>query len=361
MKWPNHGGQPSIIKQMFKLSTEADLYDFSANLNPLGPPSWFEKELQVITKNLSSYPDPTYREARTAIGDCVGMDYHQVMVTNGGAEAIFLVAKLFEGKRALIVQPTFTEYEQACRHYHVEVEDVFLEPTNNFQFPLEEVIQRLGKADLLFICRPNNPTGTIIEEETLRQIIEYGAEFNKSIVIDEAFSDFLPQGIEPLTDWVKQYSNIILLRSLTKMFTIPGLRIGYILADQTIIERCLSFQVPWSVNSIAAEMVPLLIKDTQFVERTRDWLEKQLTGLKGILLELDYEVSSTWVNFYLLQDRRFPEKTEELYHYLLANGILPRHTHNFKGLDGRYLRLAVRTERENEKLLHLLRQWRENT
>jgi threonine-phosphate decarboxylase len=359
MEWPNHGGQPSSIKQMFKLSTEVELYDFSANLNPLGPPSWFQKELQVITKNLSAYPDPTYREARTAIGDCVGMDYHQVMVTNGGAEAIFLVAKVFEGKKALIVQPTFTEYEQACRHYRVEVEEVYLEQTKNFQFPLEEVIQRLDEVDVLFICRPNNPTGTIIKEETLRQIIEYGAQLNKSIVIDEAFSDFLPQEIEPLTDWVNKYPNVILLRSLTKMFTIPGLRIGYILADQQIIERCLSFQVPWSVNSIAAGMVPLLIKDTQFVERTRDWIEKQLAILKVNLLELDYDMSSTLVNFYLLQDRRFPEKTEELYHFLLVNGILPRHTHNFKGLEGRHLRLAVRTERENEKLLHLLRQWRE--
>jgi threonine-phosphate decarboxylase len=359
MEWPNHGGQPSMIKHMFKLSTEAELYDFSANLNPLGPPSWFQKELQVITKNLTAYPDPTYREARAAIGDYVGMDYHQVMVTNGGAEAIFLVAKLFEGKKALIVQPTFTEYEQACRHYHVEVEDVYLEATKDVQFPVREVIQRLEKVDVLFICRPNNPTGTVVAEEDLRQLIEYGAKLDKCIVIDEAFADFLPQEIESLTGWVKRYPNVILLRSLTKMFTIPGLRIGYILAKQKIIERCLSFQVPWSVNSIAAGMVPLLIKDIQFVEKTRDWVEKQLTLLKENLQELDYYISPSKVNFYLLQDKRAPERTEELYHFLLKNGVLPRHTHNFKGLEGRYLRLAVRTERENEMLLQLLRLWRE--
>ena len=119
MKWPSHGGQPQQIKQLFQIPEDRLLLDFSANLNPLGVPDWLEEAWIRSFRELDRYPDPNYSAMRQAIADHEGVGSDQVLPTNGGAEAIFLTAKLFEQKRALIVQPTFLEYDRACQHYHV--------------------------------------------------------------------------------------------------------------------------------------------------------------------------------------------------------------------------------------------------
>jgi threonine-phosphate decarboxylase len=358
-KWPSHGGQPEEMKRLFKLSEDRALLDFSANLNPLGPPEWLRDALMQSYEALTHYPDPTYLESKIAIACSEGVHPNQVLVTNGGAEAIFLTAKLFEGQKALIVQPTFVEYEQACQHYHIDTEDVFLDPLNEFQFPIDQVCSKMNKFQVIFICRPNNPTGTLIDEEALKRILDQGLETGTSIVIDEAFVDFLPLTMTSLTHWIETYPNLILLRSLTKMYTIPGLRVGYMLAQSHVIEKLEGTRVPWSVNAIATTIIPMLLENDQFLVRTREWLQFQLQKLRSSLRELDFYMSPTSVNYYLLKDHKKPLHTEKLFTFLMDQGILARHTHNFKSLDGHYLRLAVRSEAENKELLHALRKWRE--
>lgn len=358
-KWPSHGGQPEEMKRLFKLSEDRALLDFSANLNPLGPPQWLRDALKQSYEALTHYPDPTYSESKRAIACSEGVKPKQILVTNGGAEAIFLAAKRFERQKALIVQPTFVEYEQACRHYHIDIEDVFLDPLNEFQFPIDQVCSKMNKFQVIFICRPNNPTGTLIDEEGLRKILDQGLETGTSVVVDEAFVDFLPQTMTSLSHWIETYPNLILLRSLTKIFTIPGLRVGYMLAQSQVIEELERNQIPWSVNAVATTIIPRLLENDQFLARTREWLQVQLQELKFSLRELDFYMSPTNVNYYLLKDQQKPLHTEKLFTFFMEQGILARHTHNFKSLDGHYLRLAVRSEAENKELLHVLRKWRE--
>ncbi|WP_453995970.1 threonine-phosphate decarboxylase CobD [Bacillus nitroreducens] len=358
MKWPNHGGQPEAIKKLLHLKEEKPLLDFSANLNPLGPPSWLADALQQQFESITRYPDPTYSKASAAVAEHEGIDKEMVLLTSGGAEAIFLVAKYFEQGKALIVHPSFLEYERACAHYHIDVEDLIVDEENGFDLPVQLIEEKLADKDVMFLCRPNNPTGTVIPEEDLQHFLEIGQKNGTYVVVDEAFVDFLPSSIPTLTSWLSTYPNLILLRSLTKMYTIPGLRIGYIMAHPTVIQTLKNEQIPWSINSLVDAVVPRLLEDREFVNKTKSWLHEELRDVCSRLTELDYSFSPSLVNFYLLQDRKSPDRTDDLFYFLLENGILTRHTHNFKGLHGRYIRIAIRSHLENQQLLAALQKWR---
>ena len=358
MKWPNHGGQPEKIKQLLNIKMDKELLDFSANLNPLGPPSWLKATLHDQYETITRYPDPSYSKSILSIANHEGVEQDKVLLTNGGAEAIFLVAKYFENRKAMIVHPTFTEYERACKHYHIDVEDIFYEQENGFNLPIPVIREKLKENDVLFLCRPNNPTGTVIAEEDLQLLLEEGKKTETYIVVDEAFVDFLPTSTPSLSTWLASYPNLILLRSLTKMYTIPGLRIGYMMARPTIINVLKNEQIPWSVNSLVDAVVPKLLEDSAFLENTRAWLCEQSKSVYEILAELDFYISPSQVNFYLLRDKKQPKRTEELFYFLLEHGILTRHTHNFKGLNGEFLRIAIRSKEENERLLAVLQKWR---
>jgi len=358
MEWPSHGGQPTQIKKLFTLSEQHPILDFSANLNPLGPPEWVRDAWIDSFNQIVVYPDPSYLDARTSIAEREGLRPEQVVLTNGGAEAIFLTAKRVQGGKALVIHPTFGEYEQACAHYGIHIERLYLNEAEQFAFPYEQVLEAISNVDVIFLCRPNNPTGTAVEENSLRDIMDLAVHSGVLVVIDEAFADFMISPNKELTTWLETYSNLVLLRSMTKMFTIPGVRLGYALTQELTASAMRADQIPWSVNSAAAALVPILIRDTTFVKATKEWLIEQWTSLRSNLIALGYDVSSTCTNFYLLRDPQRIEQTQELYVFLLNNGLLARHTTTFPGLDGRYLRLAIRSSQENEQLLQLLSRWR---
>ncbi|ART76632.1 threonine-phosphate decarboxylase [Sutcliffiella horikoshii] len=356
MKWPEHGGQPEMMKKLLK-AEELEVLDFSANLNPLGPPQWLQRELEAQWKKLLYYPDPNYSFSTSALAWMERIRDKEILLTNGGAEAIFLATKYFEGKRAGIVHPAFSEYDRACRHYHLQVTDILTSHEEDFRLPMNQLLESLPDLDVLFLCRPNNPTGVVISKAEIKMLLEQGLHHQTFLVIDEAFVDFVPH--EALTPLLKEYPNLILLRSLTKMYTIPGLRLGYMMASEAVINEIKDFQIPWSVNGLASAIAPLLLKDKNFVAKTVSWLEEETRKLRAFIESNDFYLSNSSVNFYLLQDKRNPEKTETLFTFLFQHGILARHTHNFKGLEGSHLRLAVRSEEENDKLIAILKKWRE--
>ncbi|MFJ5714675.1 threonine-phosphate decarboxylase CobD [Neobacillus sp. NPDC093127] len=361
MKWPNHGGKSESIKQLLDININEELLDFSANLNPLGPPSWLKETLTNHYETVTCYPDPSYSKSSAAVANHEEIEQDSILLTNGGAEAIFLVAKFFEKGKSLIVQPTFVEYERACKHYHIEVEDVFYEQTNGFALPMPFIREKLKEKDVIFLCRPNNPTGTVIAEKDLQLLLTEGKKTGTYVVVDEAFVDFLPASTPSLSKWLASYPNLILLRSLTKMYTIPGLRIGYLMAHPSIIRVLKNEQLPWSINSLVDAAVPKLLEDKSFVEDTKAWLREQSKYLSEALPPMDFYLSPTQVNFYLLQDKKQPNRTEELFYFLVKHGILPRHTENFKGLKGEFLRFAIRSKEENQRLVAILKNWREES
>lgn len=352
--WPSHGGQASALLPRFGLPEHHPLIDFSANLNPLGPPAWVPGYLAESVSGLARYPAPDYTAACLAIARHEGVSPDQVLLTNGGAEAIFLSAALHTGGRAVIVQPTFTEYARACRAYGVAITSIALTGPD-FQPEWEALGATLEECDVMFLCRPNNPTGTLIPRATIEALLQMAKARDCRLVIDEAFVDFIAQSDERLTELLARFDNLILLRSLTKFYTLPGLRLGYLLADAGTVSRAHRFQPPWSVNYLAAELVAPLLDDEAFRTRSQRWLSEEHSRMETSLGACGLEVVPSRANFFLVRPEVSRETCAALFERLLKSGILARHTHNFPGLEGHWLRLALRDRADNDRLLAALK------
>ncbi|MGQ4880431.1 threonine-phosphate decarboxylase CobD [Billgrantia sp. LNSP4103-1] len=356
--WPSHGGRPEQVLPRFGLAADGQVIDFSANLNPLGPPAWLPERLAAGLADIDAYPDPDYTAARAAIARAEGLAPGQVRLTNGGAEAIYLTAALMAQRaerQAVIVQPTFGEYARACRHYGIAVRHLAL-ATDDFQLDESQALHAMRDVDAVFLCRPNNPTGTLVERALIERMLAAGKRCDTTLVVDEAFIDFVTPD-ERLTPLLKRYDNLLLLRSMTKLHAIPGLRLGYLLGDEATIARIAGLQLPWSVNAPAAALVEPLLADRDHLQRTLAWLDAERPRLQRELEVLGLRVMPSRANFLLLQDAGSRPMSALLEH-LARCGILVRHTHNFVGLDGAWLRVAVRSREENERLLAAISRWR---
>ncbi|WP_136248942.1 threonine-phosphate decarboxylase CobD [Halomonas borealis] len=353
--WPGHGGRIAPLLARFGLPSDHSVIDFSANLNPLGPPPWLGQWLAGAGEALSRYPDPDDDRARRAIAACDGVAPERVLVTNGGIEAIHLAAALHAGGRALVIEPTFSEYALACRRHGLTIDRLALEAPA-FRLDLEAAEAAMAGVDVAFLCRPNNPTGTLIPRGDVERLLERARETGTSLVVDEAFVDFT-EGEERLTPLLERAPHLLLLRSLTKLYDVPGLRLGYLLGAPERVRRLAEAQMPWSVNALALGLAAPLLADRDYLARTRAWLAAE-RGLSASVRALGYDVPETHANFLLLRGGRDAATAGALFAFLLERGLLARHTHGFTGLDGAWLRLALRGADDNARLLEALAAWR---
>lgn len=355
--WPRHGGQAEALLAHFGLPVDHRLEDFSANLNPLGPPAWVSDWLTKQLAGLERYPAPDYSAARQAIAAHHQLQPEQVLLTNGGAEAIFLAAALHARKRAAIITPSFGEYARACCAHRLSVTEIAL-PAPHFTLDVDSLLAGLNGIEMLFLCRPNNPTATLIDLPTMEALLDHTAALGCRVVVDEAFIDMvgeLPQKAS-LAPLLVRYPHLILLHSMTKFYTLPGLRLGYMLADTATIKAAGSHQPAWSVNHVAAELVAPLLKDGAFARRTQAWLACERPRMAQALTELGLDVVPSQACFFLIRPGTEHEiTTDALFEQLLRRGILVRHSHNFAGLNGEWLRVALRDEPANRRLVNVLK------
>ncbi|PRY73433.1 threonine-phosphate decarboxylase CobD [Halomonas ventosae] len=358
--WPGHGGQAAPLLARFGLPADHAVLDFSANINPLGPPAWLAEWLTARLAEpgmLASYPDPGYAEAHAAIAAHEGVAPEQVLLTNGGAEAIFLAAALqareWPGTPAAIVEPTFAEYSRACAAQGLPVVSLPLVPPD-FRLDVDAIAAGLGDARLLWLCRPNNPTATLVPRADVERLLALTAARGCRVVVDEAFVDFIGDAREALTPLLADYPHLALLRSLTKHFTLPGLRLGYLLGAPEAVAAARACQPAWSVNAFSAALVPPLLADRAFQADTRAWLAAERPRLREGLEALGLSVVKSHANFFMVCHPAGREATRRLLPALLHRGVLARHTEGFAGLDGGWLRLALGSADANARLLAAL-------
>ncbi|CAH0344994.1 threonine-phosphate decarboxylase CobD [Bacillus sp. CECT 9360] len=355
MKWPSHGSNPHLLYQSLQITKPEHIIDFSANINPLGPPPGLKKKWPQLFELVKDYPDPNASSLINRISIKEKLPQDTILMGNGGAELITLVARFLSGKNVLIIEPAFSEYEQACESAGCRLRYHILEE-GNWELRLERLLPLIKEADAVFLCTPNNPTGISFEQQSVLQLLEACKKHNCYTIIDEAFHDFLEEGFT-YASCIDEYPNLIILRSLTKMYAIPGLRLGYLLANPDIIDQIKKFRPHWSVNSLALIAGEISLEDERHVENTKQLVSQQRETLKNFYENSGFIVSDSSVNFYIVKDR-YGSDLLPLVRFLLRNGIVPRHTFNFPGLDGRWLRFAVKNECDNQGLMEVLTQWR---
>ena len=334
-----HGGQ------IYNLDGKAENFlDFSANINPLG---LSEKISQTLIKNFAGvvhYPDPNATELKSALSRRYKISAENLILLNGAAEFFYLYCNVFRPKKILIPVPSFSEYERAARAANCEVEFFFTHAEENFHLDVKKILTKT--ADCLIIGRPNNPTGNLISVE---EILKLAEKF--SVVVDESFIDFLP--IESARNFLSE--KIFVVQSLTKIFAMPGLRLGFAVAEKNFAEKLNFSKDVWNVNFLAQKAGVAALSDEKFLQNTRIWLEAEQKYFVEKLSELPIKIFSPSVNFILIR-LQSKELAAVVLKKLRDKKILVRNCANFLGLDERYLRLAIRTRAENNFLLEALRE-----
>lgn len=352
MKTPKHGGNIRCLARAAGLA-ESQILDFSANINPLGPPEWLRPVISARLSGVAQYPDPDCTALARAFGARWGLSPDEVLFGNGSTEILYLIPRAFDKKRAVVAVPAYADYASACELAGLPVEKCLLREEEGFALNIAALEGCLRKDDLVFIGRPNNPTGLCVEAQALREL---GRRHPEALfVIDEAFADFV-DGPDHMSRLVSERpANVICLGSLTKFYAIPGLRLGFAAARPGLISSLRALMPPWSVNSLAQAAGEAALCDRDYEEESRRYVSAHRAALKGRLEKITgMFVYPGQANFLLVRLDRGEPDAAALAGRLLQKGIAVRLCGNFDGLDNRFFRVAVRTEEENERLCMVL-------
>lgn len=346
-----HGGNiyRFIEETNYKLE---DIIDFSASINPLGLPEGVKKEIMESIKYLCYYPDSDSKRLKEEVARHLQIEPKYILCGNGSTELIYLTVRALKPKRILIPIPTFSEYERACNlNNGLHVVSYGLKKEKNFDLDPEDLISILTTHypsqpfDMVFLCNPNNPTGRLIKKEDLLKIAEVAQDLRCYLFVDEAFIDFVPE--ESIAKEVINNPYLIVLRSMTKFYALSGLRIGYAVYHDSIINIIKAHKEPWTMNILAQRAGVAALKDIEYKEQTFKVIEIGKKNLEEGFRSLRINYLPTSTNFYLIRHK----SAQEIIAFLKSKGIMIRDCSNFKGLDSTYMRVAIRSEEQNKKLL----------
>ena len=338
------------------IGADQDMIDFSVNINPNGMPAGLKFELVAALDGLGKYPDISGEPQRERIAERLGVSTDNIILGNGAIEIIYLYARAFADadRPALIISPTFNEYHRALlvAGWNSVTEIPFTEK-DEFRINPEALIKMINevKPHTVFLCNPNNPTGVAYSPDYLGHIFEH-VDRKTHWFIDESFIDFSSKG-SCLDMMIDRDLPMVLLRSMTKFYGLPGLRVGYAVGREDIIDALAGEQMPWSVNHLALSVIDTLLSDRKFSEQSKSFMKAErrrvfleLSKIKGI------KVYPSSANFHLcaLKSGTAAALNAGLNHC----GINIRTCEDFAGLDEKYFRVAVRKREENDKLISVL-------
>ena len=347
-----HGGNLVALAAHAGRSPET-LLDFSANINPLGAPPAVRSALLGAIDFLDRYPDPACTELTAAIAEHLGTDPARVIAGNGAEQIVWWLPRLLGAKRILTAAPSYVDYRRSAEVWGLPVEHLRLDAADGFALDLSRLTGLVRAGDLVWVGQPNNPTGCLADPNALRAAALSHPQ--TWWAVDEAFIDFVEGGISA-ADW--GHENLIVVRSMTKLFALAGLRLGYAVMAPRLARGLGALMPPWSVSSLAQAVGAAVLRAPDlpdFVGRTQRVVGQARRGLVQGLSALGADVHEGAANYLLMRlPDGAPAGTAIAERLLLDEGIAVRVCRNYAGLDDRYLRVAVRMPQDNARLLVVL-------
>ncbi|MCT4509490.1 MAG: aminotransferase class I/II-fold pyridoxal phosphate-dependent enzyme [Tepidibacter sp.] len=344
-----HGAD--VNQMMSKYNKSENILDFSSNINPYTPENIEEYVLEGL-KNSIKYPDIEYLNLRKNISSYININDEYIIPGNGASEIIYMIMKILDGRLATL-NPTFSEYERAAFINNLDVVDLYL--GEDFKVDIKSVENNIDKFDFLFICNPNNPSGNAQE---LVELLDLLRKHDKFMIVDETFMEFVYDSDKySLVRYIDNYSNLFIIKAVTKFFGLPGIRLGYgITSNKDIIYDIWNVKEPWTVNAFAENISKYIFKDKKYIRETKGYFKEEISYMLRELNNIDnIECFNTDTNFILLKLNKYDSKyiKEKLF---IDKDVLIRDASNFKGLDEKYIRVAVKKREENKKLITALRE-----
>ncbi len=342
-----HGGDRDTFVETYG----REPLDFSANSSPLGVPEAVQRAVCASAARCDSYPDPYCRALRNALSDVHALPPAHILCGNGSADLLYRLALAKKPKQALVLAPTFSEYEQALRLVGCRVEHWMLSESDGFALDVRLCEKITAQTDLVVVCQPNNPTGLVAERTVMEHILRRCEQTDTMLVVDECFLDFLEdEASYTLRGRVEDSGHLLLLKAFTKLYGMAGLRLGYCLCrDEELLGAMQASGQPWAVSTPAQAAGLAALSCTEYVDAVRRLVHTERAWLKQELETLGFFVLDGRANYLLF---RAPEA---LGGRLEAQGILLRDCSNFYGLSKGWYRTAVRTHADNRTLIHAMK------
>jgi threonine-phosphate decarboxylase len=352
---PMHGGQICAVAIEFGVPQDA-LLDFSANINPDGPPESLRTALRAAVEDVSlltCYPDLEEHALRTAVCEFVSLPVACSVVANGFAPLLATAAAALQIKRCLLPVPAFVEYRRVLEQGSVEVIPLPLCENAEFRYDVDAILAAAAsqRCDTVLLANPQNPTGVLLPTDAMRPLVERAATTGLRVLVDEAFIDYTPEA--SIASLVPATTNLIVFRSVTKFFAVPGLRVAYALTNPAWAAAMRRWIAPWAITTLAARAVMHGLRDTAYAQATRTRNLARRAALESALRGMGLHVYPGQANFLLFRaDATAGDGLRE--RMIVRHGIVLRSCANYEGLDHRYYRVAVRTEAENHRLVAAL-------
>lgn len=353
-----HGSDLEKIEEVYHIKKE-DITSFSANVNPMGVSPKLRASLAGHIDAITQYPDREYTSLRKCIGQYIDTDYKNIIVGNGSTELISLFIQIEHPKKALIIGPTYSEYEREISLGGGTSLYFRLDERTGFSLDMERLETQLNESiDLLVICNPNNPTSSAITRTEMRQILDKCKEHDIFVLVDETYVEFAEDVASitaiPLTHY---YNNIIILRGISKFFAAPGLRLGYaICGNRDLIKHLVGRQNPWTINSLAAIAGEIMFTDQDYITKTRNLIGSERSRIVNLLEGFTYaKVYKPTANFVLVQILKEDVTSQDIFEAAIRKGLMIRDCSTFPFLNNKFIRFCFMSPGKNDELMAILK------
>lgn len=354
-----HGSDIEQIESYYGIPKET-IVKFGANVNPLGLSDSVKSALSEHLDVITSYPDRDYKDLRKVIaGYCnVNMDY--VVTGNGSTELISLLISQRSAKHALVIGPTYSEYERELSLTGGRISTYHLPESCDFRLDLDDLKRSLQEdVDFLILCNPNNPTSSALKHEELDRLLTECKRRDIFVMIDETYVEFAPS-VEEITAMplIPFFDNLMIIRGVSKFFAAPGLRLGYgVTSNQEFLSALKRHQNPWSLNSIGALAGELMLQDQDYINKTRHLILSERNRCIETLKKLPYaKVYPAYGNFILIKILKKGLTSFDVFETAIKQGMMIRDCSSFEGLPGEYIRFCIMNPEDNTRLLACLSQ-----
>lgn len=353
-----HGSDIEKICQYYSLKKE-DIVNFGANVNPLGLSARVKDSIAANLDLLSSYPDREYTALRTIIAGYCGIPADFILPGSGSSELIALLIEARAPRHTLVLGPTYSEYSRELSFSGSTQEYYHLDASADFKLDADDLCRTLNSGyDFLILCNPNNPTSSAILNGDMEKILAFCAKKDIFVMVDETYAEFAPD-ISEITaiPFTRTYSNLMVLRGVSKFFAAPGMRLGYgITGNKTFLKKMKEKQIPWSLNSIGAFAGEIMFRDKEYIQKTRSLIlserERMYTEVKKLPA---FRAYYPYANFLLLKIQNPDVTSFDAFERCIKNNLMIRDCSSFQCLDGEFIRFCIMMPEDNTRLLEVLR------
>ncbi len=353
-----HGGDLDLIGRKYNIPKE-ELINFGGNVNPLGISQSIKNAIIKNVDCISAYPDVNYISLRKNVGKYTGVNFENIIPGNGATELISLFIKSITPKLAVIVSPSYSEYEREIRLTGGTTVLFPLKEENNFKLNVSELINFIpNDTNLIVLCNPNNPTGTAVNSSELETLLNHCLKKNIYVMVDETYIEFTDEEKNfSSVSLIPKYNNLFIVRGTAKFFATPGLRFGYgLCSNPKILNSINSKKDPWSVNIFASVASEVMFNDNEYIKKTKNLISSERKRIVGELKKFkNIKVFETESNFILIKLLNENITSSKVFETLIKQKIIIRDASDFAFLGNRYLRFCILLPEQNQKLLNFLK------